>query len=204
MQDYSKCLFDPTNKDSTRKLEQYPEFQFKLKDKDKFISYLILVYDKNSPLFIRNADNLYMRKKDAALQAGFTLDEENHFEKYVEEVLLGENEDMNLAVLRYVRLSGIPDLPVLVKYIEMLDKEMSIKLPDKAKERADVRSNIDTLLTKIEQLETKIFTGKETEAARETLYRLIERIRVPRPENVASDIASKTLDLPDIYEFQIK
>jgi len=46
------------------------------------------------------------------------------------------------------------------------------------------------------------FTGKETEAARETLYSLIEKIRAPRPENMAEDIENKRLDLPDLYNTQ--
>jgi hypothetical protein len=200
--DNSKCLFDPFDKETIKKLENYAEFQFQIKDKPKFIAYLILVYDRNSDLFLMHADNLYQRKKEAALLVGFKLDKDKHFDEHVEQVLLGENADFNLALFRYTRLSGIPDLPVLIKYLEMLDTELSIPLSGKAKDRGDVMKNIDTLRAKIEELEVRIFTGKETEAARETLYSLIEKIRAPRPENMAEDIENKTLDLPDLYNTQ--
>ena len=200
--DYSKCLYDPFDKQTVSKLEGFPEFQFECKDKDKVIAYLILVYDRNSDLFLMHSDNLYMRKKEAALRVGFKLDSEKHFEDWVEQILTGENEQFNLAQFRYIRLHGIPDLPVLIKYLEMLDSEMSGVLPTDPKKRGDVMKNIDELHKKIELLEQKIFTGKESEKARESLYSLIERIRVPRPEYIAQDIANKELDLPDKYEFQ--
>ena len=181
MADYSKCLYPPFDPGTVGKLEAYPEFQFKIKDKPKIIAYLILVYDRNSELFVMHADNLYLRKKEAALVVGFTLDENKKFTKHVEEVLVGENEEFNLAQFRYARFFGIPDLPVLIKNIEMLDYEMSAKLPSDPGKRDKVRSNIKNLLLDIDQLEQRIFTGKESEAARESLYRLIEKIRAPRP-----------------------
>lgn len=200
--DYSKCLYDPFDKATVSKLEEYPEFQFEIKDKSKVIAYLILVYDRNSDLFLLHADNLYMRKKEAAMRVGFKLDANKHFSEDVEGILTGENEQFNLAQFRYIRLHGIPDLPVLIKYLEMLDAEMAGVLPPDPKKRGDVMKNIAELHQKIDKLEEKIFTGKESERARESLYSLIEKIRVPRPEFMAQDIANKTLDLPDPHGFQ--
>jgi len=197
---YDKLPYPPFNKKTIERLNEFSEFKnFRHKEKENLIYYLILVYDRNSDLFLIHSDNLYLRKKEAAIKVGFKLDKEKHFEADIEAVLVGENEHFNLCVFRYVRMSGVPDLPVLIKYIEMLDHEMAAPLPDKPKERADVRNNIDVLLKKVEELEIKIFTGRESEAARESLYRLIERIRVPRPENIADDIENKTLDLPKVH-----
>jgi hypothetical protein len=200
--DYSKCLYDPFDKQTVSKLEGFPEFQFEVKDKAKVIAYLILVYDRNSDLFLMHSDNLYMRKKEAALRVGFKLDVKKHFEEWVEQILTGENEQFNLAQFRYVRFHGIPDLPVLIKYLEMLDAEMAGVLPSDPLKRKYVMTNIEELHKKIDDYEQKIFTGKESERARESLYSLIEKIRVPRPEYIAQDIASKSLDLPDPHGFQ--
>ena len=194
-----KCLYPPFDPQTVEALEKFPEFQFQIKDKAKFIAYLILVYDKNSEYFIRNADNLYQRKKIVAEKVGFKLDEAGHFEKYVEEVLTGEREEFNLAMLRYVRFANIPDLPVLIKSIELLDYEMSAKLPSDPVKRDKVRSNIKNLLKDIEELEIRIFTGRESEKARETLYKLIDGFRVPRPETIAKDTAEKTIKVTDVY-----
>lgn len=201
--DNSKYLYPPFDKGTYEKLNEFPEFvDFIIKDKNKFIDYLILCYDRGSDLFILHSDNLYFRKKEAAKLVGFKLNSEKQYDDYIEGVLVGDNENFNLCYLRYVRLFGIPDLPVLLRYIEMLDREMSTKLPDKPKDREYVMNNIEKLRAKVEELEVRIFTGKETEAARETLYRLIERMRVPRPENVADDIANKKVTVPDPYKFQ--
>jgi hypothetical protein len=202
MEEKNRCLYDPFGKDTLSQLEIYPEFQFQIKNKDKFIAYLILVYDKNSEYFIRNADNLYQRKKIVAEKVGFELGEDNHFPDYVEEVLCGECEEFNLAMFRYVRFANIPDLPVLIKSIELLDFEMSAKLPTDPTKRDKVRSNIKNLLKDIEELEQRIFTGKESEKARESLYKLIEGMRVPRPETIAKETADKSVKLPDYYHFQ--
>lgn len=197
---YERFLYDPFGKDTVQKLEQYPEFQFECKDKAKVIAYLILVYDKGSDLFLMHSDNLYMRKKEAALRVGFKLDEKKRFSKEVEAILTGENEQFNLAQFRYIRFFGIPDLPVLIKTLEMLDYEMSAPLPPDPTKRDKVRSNIKVLLADIQALEERIFTGKESERARESLYSLIEKERVPRPEILAQQIKTKKLALPNIYE----
>ena len=194
------CLYDPFDPGTVDKLNEFIEFaQFKIKQKEKFITYLILVYDRNSELFVLHADNLYLRKKEAALKAGFTVNTDKHFPDYVESVLVGENEEFNLCQFRYIRFAGVPDLPVLIRYLEMLDKEMSGKLPDDPAKRGVVMKNIEALHDKIDVLEQRIFTGRESEAARESLYRLIEKIRVPRPEFIAQDIKTKTLNFIDPY-----
>ena len=199
MEEKNRCLYDPFGKDTLSQLEIYPEFQFQIKNKDKFISYLILVYDMNSEFFIREPDNLYHRKRQVAEKVGFKLNEEGHFDKYVEEVLVGENESFNLAVLRYSRFPGIPDLPVLIRNIELLDYELSSKLPADPTKRAKVRENIKQLRTDIEELEIRIFSGKESEKARESLYKFIETMRVPRPEFIAKATADKSLEIHNPY-----
>lgn len=194
--DYSNMQYPPFDKSTIGRLDVFPEFRnFEIADRDKFIFYLILVYDRDSDLFsFHGADSLYIRKREAAIKVGFKQDKDGHFDKYVEEVLCGENEAFNMCQFRYIRLSGIPDLPVLIKYIEMLDKEMSTPLPDKPKDRQYIQDNIETLLTKIEGLEVKIFTGKESEKARESLYKLLEQERVRlRPEYVAEAIQAGKL-----------
>ena len=199
---YEKFLFDPFGKDTVSKLEQYEEFKFECDNKDKVIAYLILMYDLSSSEVKAHSDRLYERKKFAALRAGFKF-KDGVFPKDIEDIIVGENDDFNVAMIRYVRMFGLPDLPKHTAYNEMLDSELSAAAKERDyKLHKVIMDNIESLSVKIESIERKIFTGDETENVRKSLYRLMEKTRVPRPEYMAQDIASKSLDLPDKYELQ--
>ena len=199
--DYSRCLYDPFGKDTVQKLEQYPEFQFECEDKAKVIAYLILMYDIASSEVRTYSDRLYERKKFAAIKAGFKLDKDGKFDEEIEKIIIGENDAFNDAVIRYVRMFGLPDLPRHTAYNEMLDKELAAAHKETdPKIRKVIRENIDELSKEIEAIERKIFTGEETENVRKSLYRLMEKQKLGlRPEDMAVAIEEKKIRVPDVY-----
>jgi len=200
--DYSRFLYKPFDKKTVDTLEkQYPEFRFKVPDKQKAIDYLLLMYDIASGEVKTYSDRLYERKKYAATKAGFTLNKKGEFDEWIEDIIIGENEQFNDAVVRFVRMFGLPDLPTLVAYNEMIDHEFSSSA--KVKDHAMIKTiiqNIEGLRTKIEQLERKIFSGEETENVRKSLYRLMEKQRLGlRPEEKAVEIAENRVNVDDPY-----
>jgi hypothetical protein len=198
--DYSRFMFRPFEEDTVTQLEKYPEFNFNIEDKARVINFMILMYDPNSEIR-RTYPDLLTRKREVAKVVGFQLDDDKKFSPHIEQMLLGENHEYNVAMIRFAQMHGIPDFDVLVVTKEMLAKELVAALKETdAKIRTIIQKNIKVNLADIEVLERRIFTGEETQKARESLYHLIEKVRVPRPENMADDIKNKSVDLPDIYK----
>lgn len=196
---YEGFMVRPFQKDTIKKLEKYPEFRFKIKDKEKFINFMILMYDPKSDIR-RDYPDLLTRKREVAKIVGFKIGENHRFPDHIEEVLLGDNHEYNVAMIRFAQMHGIPDYDVLVVTREMLARELTSAIEARdPKARAQIQKNMDVDLIKIEELENRIFTGIPLQKERESLYHVIEKFRVPRPENVADDISNKTLTLPEVY-----
>ena len=203
MQDFSRCLYDPFAKDTVERLEQLPEFNFTFKDKAKIIAYLILVYDYNNRDWQKQFTRHIELKREAALLAGFKIGANKHFSEEVEDFIVGNNAEFNKAVIRYLYLCGIPELPALVAHRELQSAEMEAAFgTTDPKDRKIIRENIDKGTERIAEYEEKVFGGKEVENLRKELYKNIEaeKIRL-RPEHIAEDISKQKLDLPDPYEF---
>lgn len=201
MPDYSNHLYDPFASDTVEKLGKYSEFQFTAPDKAKTIAYIIVMYDINSDMKKIYPDNYWERKRNSAIKAGFKINEDGKFEKHVEDFLVGENDQVNEAILFYIRMFGIPDLPVLMAYTEILHKQVlaALKVTDAGK-LVTIQKNIETAIAKISVYERRIFSGDETESARKSLYLLMEKQRLNlRPEAKAKEIESKELKISDPY-----
>jgi hypothetical protein len=199
--DYSKFLYDPFSKDTVSQLEQYEEFQFGCKDKSKVVAYLILMYDINNTDYRRAYSDLYERKHKCAITAGFELDESGHFEPDIESILIGENDQFNDAMARYISLFNIPDLPAHTAFTEILAKECIAAQKEKdSKVIKDVIANINNARKNVEDCEVRIFTNIETENVRKALYRFAQKKKLGlRPEEKAREIKDKKLNVPDVY-----
>ena len=200
--DYSKFLYDPFNKDTVSQLEQYEEFGFQCKDKPKVVAYLILMYDINNVDFRRAYSDLYERKHKCAITAGFEI-EDGKFAPDIEAILVGENDQFNDAMARYISLFNIPDLPAHTAFSEILAKECIVAQKEKdSKVIKDVIANINNARKNVEDCEVRIFTGIETENVRKSLYRFAQKKKLGlRPEEKAREIKEKKLNVPDIYKF---
>lgn len=199
MANYSNFLYDPFAPDTVKRLEEYEEFRFTVPDKEKTVRYIILMYDIKSDLK-KLYEGLYERKRNAALLAEFELTS-GKFEPWVESMILGENDAVNDAILRYVRLFGIPDATAYLAYTEILHKQVLSAMHENDEKKLKViQDNIENAMDKVREFERRIFSGDEVETVRAALYRYAEKIRLQlRPEDVANAIETGDLALVDPY-----
>ena len=204
MANYSNFLYDPFAPDTVDRLEEYEEFHFTVPDKPKIVSYIILMYDIKSDLK-KLYEGLYERKRNAALLAGFELTN-GKFEPWVESMILGENDSVNDAILRYVRLFGIPDATAYLAYTEILHKQVLAAMHETdEKKLKTIQDNIENAMDKVTVFERRIFSGDEVETVRAALYRYAEKVRLQlRPEDVANAIEKGDLKLADPYYAEVK
>lgn len=196
MIDFSTLMYDPFSKETVYKLEQIPEFQFKSKDKDKIIAFMILVWDHNN----REWQNQFTRyadlKRESAILAGFKLNSKNRFDEEIENIILGKNHEVNRAIIRYLYLSGVSELPALAAHRELLaaEYEMAFGGNTDPKERKVVRENIDKGTEKMKQYEQLVFGGSEVSSLKTELYKYMEsqKLRI-RPELIAESTRSGNL-----------
>lgn len=196
MSEYSHLMFDPFAPDTVQKLEQIPEFRFTMKDKNKAIAFLILAWDVNNRSWQKQFTRYLDMKREAALLAGFELDRSNKFPRHVEDMIIGANEEFNRAVIRYLYLTGIPELPALSAHRELQSVEMEAAFNPGTtpKERKEIRVNIDAGTERISEYEEKIFGGRESESMRTELYRYMESMKLRlRPEDIAKAISTRSV-----------
>jgi hypothetical protein len=196
--------YNPEDKAEVAKLKNFEEFQFDIPEGTTFeqiAKYIIYLYDKDSELRSMFFD-YRERKKEAARLAGFKKGKDGKFQKEAEGIVLGQNKDVNHAIMCYLRQSKDPDFIMYSSYWELLSKEIEDALAiDKPKDREYSRKNIDELGNKISELEKSIFGGVEVEELRKSLYAEMEKEKLRlRPELVAQDIRSKKLNIGNPYE----
>jgi len=180
-------LYDPFNKDTALKLaDKYEEFNFtftNLTEKRKVVSYVILLYDLHSPLRV-DIHDLFERKRAAAKLAGFKVGSGGYFDKKVEGAILGEDPDINNAIIRYLTFFSNPDYTMLVSFLDMYHKANRDAL--KGNPSATKIKNIEALNKTIKRLDKAIFAGDEPIGLRKSLYEHAEEMRISlRPEDVA-------------------
>lgn len=187
--DLSLFLYSPFDKKTVTKLEQYDEFKVDFGvDKAKFISYVILLFDFNTPLR-KEVQLFYRRKAEAAIMAGFKI-AKGRFDKEVEDMLIGENKECNIAISRYLSLFGLPEYMELMGLESMLAFEMQNALKFSESQDFQVtRKNMKELTERINELTLVLFGGKEALEARKALYEFTEKDRLRiRPEHIAEDL----------------
>jgi len=180
-------LYDPFNKDTALILaEKYEEFNFtftNLTDKRKIVAYILLMYDLHSPLRV-DIHDLFKRKRVAVQLAGFKVGDGGYFDKRVEGAILGDNVDVNNAIIRYITFFSNPDYTMLISFLDMYHKANRDAL--KGNPSATKIKNIESLNKTIKRLDTAIFAGDEPIGLRKALYEHAEEMRIAlRPEDVA-------------------
>lgn len=111
----SKFLFDLKSVEFIRKTYDYPEFDLKSFKtlREQLLVYMVLFYDMNSP--IRNDRELHFldKKKEAAKCAGL-LDSKGKMDEEVMSLIIGDNEEFNAAIAKYVWLQHSTSLMTIV------------------------------------------------------------------------------------------
>jgi hypothetical protein len=180
-------LYNPFDKSTALKLaDKYEEFNFtftNLTEKRKVVSYVILLYDLHSPLRV-DIHDLFERKRAAAKLSGFKVGSGGYFDKKAEDVMIGENHDINQAIIKYIALFSNPDLTMLISFLDMFWKANRDAL--KGNPTATKIKNIEALNKTIKRLDKAIFAGDEPIGLRKSLYEHAEEMRIAlRPEDVA-------------------
>lgn len=189
--DTSNLLFDPKSHDFVTELEKIPEFKpkgFKFPvDQRKLYIFIILTYDKLSPLW-QMFPNFWHKKKIAAETAGFEIQVTGQFEDNVQAMLFGDNEDINTMIVRYALMFHEPEFVALVSNYEMFIQETAqALLPSSSDEKKKIGANIKFLNSEVAALTKAIFGGNESLSIRKELYKTAtsEMLKL-RPELVAA------------------
>lgn len=204
----TRFLYNPFEQDTIGKLvAKYDEFGFKFinfENKKKIVSYIILMFDFNTPLREDILD-YNERKRTAALLAGFKVGDGGYFKKEIEDALIGQNDDVNRAIIRYTMLFSNPDYMMLVSFYDMFFRENEEAFKSGATKTKI--ENIDKLNKAIKKLTKEIFGGEESVNLRKALYGSADEMRVAlKPEDVATRLekgkrATDTAPYGEKYDF---
>jgi succinate dehydrogenase flavin-adding protein (antitoxin of CptAB toxin-antitoxin module) len=176
-------LYNPFDKTSHDQLRQYEEFA---ELDEKAIIYIILSYDKNSDVRKEYASRAQQKVESAKL-AGYKFTS-NQFNDDVEEILVGENPTINMAIVRYLYLFGIPELMALDFYVQKMQQVLNDQRKGNDEKNSHVVVNF--CLGQINDLTSKIFHGQEAIDLRKALYEFSENTKKMRysPEGMAEKL----------------
>ena len=181
-------------------LKSFPEFNFTVPSGatwEKIVNYMVYVYDPNSELLKLYRDDLYRRKREGALKAGLKIGKDGRFMPEIEAIIVGENDEFNMALVRFARSVGIADYPSYLAYGEIFFKEVEASQKEKDPgKRKTILQNLKESGDKLASLERKIFTGDEVLNVRNALYQTAEMQRLGiRPEEIAKQIQEGKVEL---------
>lgn len=200
--DCSGMKYDPRSSSSMRRLGQdYPEFNVPIDDgtqkwamnedeiRAKTMRYIVLLYDKNSPLWDMHQD--FYHRKVAALQlVGFEIQPNGEFQVEIQQgIIMGKNKVVNHMIVRYVFLFNNPKFVMLIGLLQVylnLSHKMLSATPDDKELKMFKATSAD-----IERLTEEIFGGKENVALESTLYEVLNMNKMLfRSEHIAGRIAA--------------
>ena len=170
-------------------LEKYPEFQEKNNKKmrlslDKVIRYAFIMY--SDTVLNQTIPELAKRKREAAILAGFTPNEETgKFAGDIESMLLCENYEINKIFVRVIMLTRNNKIQQLGVLNEARHKEM-IKLMNGDGKTKDQFQNLKDMSDYIEDLEKDVLNNDNSYDLLEELYSELDSENLGiRPEEIA-------------------
>ena len=205
--DTKKLRYNPKSKNFIKKLcEDIPEFAAysghgrKKLPKGKVCGYITVLYDINSPIGYEILD-YYEKKSAVANMFEFDKKEDGEWESYVEEMILGQNKEINELIAVFIAQFGSPEYIQKIAYTEMLRKETIKALGQKADK--NTLQNIEKLTANLKEVDRVLYqSGKRDELteARNALYAKAVRDRIKiRPEDIV-EILEKDGDLPQDFD----
>jgi len=168
-------------------LAEHKEFNAELslelrKHRTKIIRFVILAYDKNSPL--RKIEDLIERNIMAGLLAGFTIEKKTnhkHFNKEIDLVLKGFNETVNRMIVRYCRMQGSTRFAMIMSardtFYDLVHRVLKKSDDDgssEAREKFKLLSAMEDSLKNIDDMSRNFFQSNDNEQLVEDLYVIIE------------------------------
>jgi len=104
-------------------------------DKNTVIRYIVLCYDKGSPILNRFMQDDVKRKTTAAQYAGWEAREDGLFSDEIDEVMRCTNESVNEMIIEFLRLFNDPNWALLLTgleaYFQKLRQVMSVSVSGK-------------------------------------------------------------------------
>lgn len=204
--DLSRCLYDPRQSDFLSKLKEFSEFAadipYKI-PKKKVMTYVVLIYDMESPLR-KEVRDITARRLVALDLAGFKRDKKtDRFDRPIELFLEGRNPQITSMIVKYIILQNDPRWTQLVVYEHMLYMESARALLGAYKNADTMSKSIDRLATSKDKLTAELIGGKEeAEPILAALYKQATKGLDISPEKVSDYIQTKKneggqTDVPD-------
>lgn len=151
---------------------------------DMVLRYIFLTYDRNSPVVIKNKENIIKRKYEAARLAGFEL-KDGKFNSYVENMIKCKNREINTMIFAFVRLFGDNDYAYLTSLMDALYSIM----PDISAGDIKDMQKVQLLKKEMDNVSDRILSRDSTNSLYLDLYKYIERQKLGlRPEDMALNI----------------
>jgi len=97
-------------------IKSWKEYQGR--DKNILIRYIVLCYDRTSPILKKYQQDDVKRKTISAEYAGWQADSEGIFDDYVDEILKCRNETVNSMIIDFIRTFHDPSWALLVVGLE--------------------------------------------------------------------------------------
>lgn len=144
------------------KLPYFAKFMDPMLDKSMVIKYVIYAYDRNSPIFVKfGLTDDVKRKTTAAMYAGWKPDPlHGTFNEFVNKMLCGFNQQVNLMIIDYVRQYNDPEWSVLMAGYDALFRKLEVLSKT---DSVDIKKGQNDL--KDEEMYGKLFVQAQTMAA---------------------------------------
>lgn len=191
--EYRKCLADPSIKKFPERFRKlHPDFKEKLElasvsDKSVF-AYIVFTYDIHSP-FVEKYKDWAQRRRETSKACGF-IALRGEYNKEIENIILGKNEQVNKFITRYLFIQNDTDFIKLQSYMAMFYSQIMSSMGADTKmtpgDFQKMKGNIDQLSTEIKILQQSVFSGNESKEMLSALYDFVANISYDfKPEDIA-------------------
>ena len=200
--DFDRLTFNIYKLDTTKRtvLEYFPiletyyrdvipkDFAF---DESTILKYIILFYDRNSPL--QHMDKLMEKKAKAMELCGCPVDDTGMFENEYISVFDGGDYDVNRMIVLYCRMQRSHDFSELVFYDDMFYSEMqNAKIEQDPAKRGKAMDNMTRAKDQIKKLQETLLSGDNSPKLINYLYDEVENESLGlRPEEIAEKLKMK-------------
>lgn len=172
-------------------LNKYPEFSPnlpKIVNKRSLLTYVILAFDKKSPLKMKFPDPIEQRVKSAHI-AGFRTNKDDTFPKHYEAIIKSEVFEVNMMVITYLFLQNENDILTLTAYEEALRLQTHNLLnSDSGSDTKFIIGNIDNLRGAIEHLKRNLVEIENDTLLNQDLFTYTQSKRLKiKPEDYMSE-----------------
>ena len=197
--DFSKCLFNPTKSSLLNDTKHIKEFNVELgyhMSKKMILTYIILMYDYQCSLW-REVRSLPIRKGIAMQLAGAKVNKDGHFERHIELILEGKNQDVTAMIMKYIALTNNPKWAQLCAAETLFYYELSKVYNGAFTKTIDVVNSTDKLAKMIETLTEEVLGGNgESEPILAAIYRESTKDLDLSPEKISDYIMSEESNVP--------